>query len=371
MVHAILSDIHANATALTRALAEARRLGAGRVVCLGDVVGYGPQPAECVDTLRDTGAETIAGNHDDAVSGRLDPADFIDLAADAVSRHRDALSPNQRTWLRNLPYTLRHDSFAAAHGDFTDPPAFNYTDSPDTAAAAFAATTEPLLFVGHTHLPALYVIGASNRVHALDPVDFTLEDGKRYLVNPGSVGYPRDANGTCLSSFVLYDDAAKTVTFHYLPFAVSSVMQRGAAPRRRRSHWVLAACAAAAAAGFAVALYCGDSSPASANATTPENSATNAVGVIAEKELTLADGARIRPNLILEKDSPPAILWTRYYAADGSAIKADVKSFKQRATGALPKPPAGAVRVKLEIVAAQPGQRPIVKSFEPDAVKSP
>ena len=203
--------------------------------------------------VRRAATATTAGNHDDAVSGRLDPADFIDLAADAVARHREALSSDSLVWLKCLPYTFAEGRFACVHGDFTEPEAFNYVTDEDEAAANFAARTEQLLFVGHSHVPGMFITGSSGRVYRLDPTDFVLEDGKRYIVNPGSVGYPRSDAGICESTYVLYDDKTETVIFRRLPFTVSSVMQTGRNPRRLRKRAVAAAAVAAAvAAGAAV-----------------------------------------------------------------------------------------------------------------------
>ena len=211
MIYAIVSDIHANLDALDRVLADARACGAERVVCLGDVVGYGPRPAEAVARVREACAATVAGNHDDAVSGRMDAADFIDLAGDAVRRHRDALSPDALAWLAALPYSASIEGAALAHGDATDPAKFYYVESEDDARANFEATDAQLLFVGHTHVPCVFLTGASGAVYRITAQDFTLEDGKRYIVNPGSVGYPRETDGKCMSSYVIYDSAEKTV----------------------------------------------------------------------------------------------------------------------------------------------------------------
>ena len=140
MRYAIISDIHANESALRHVLEDAAAQGAETVVCLGDVVGYGPLPKETLALIRRTAAITLAGNHDDAVSGRQSANDFIDLAGDAVKRHREALDADALTWLRALPYDCRLEGVIAAHGDFTDPKAFNYIDDEASAEANFAAT---------------------------------------------------------------------------------------------------------------------------------------------------------------------------------------------------------------------------------------
>ena len=157
MKYAVVSDIHANLSAFRAVLADARSRGAGAVVCLGDIAGYGPLPAEAAALARQSCAFAVAGNHDDAVSGRCGAGDFTGLAADAVARHRAALPQDARDWLSSLPYVCRFGEAAATHGDFTDPEAFLYVETPEDAAASFALTRERLLFVGHTHIPCIFV----------------------------------------------------------------------------------------------------------------------------------------------------------------------------------------------------------------------
>ena len=282
MVYAIISDVHANAIALSAVLEDVRRCGAKKLLCLGDVVGYGPEPESTVSTIRARAAFTLAGNHDDAVAGRLDPSDFIDLAADAVARHREALSDENLAWLKSLPYIYNGKSFLCAHGDFTSPKTFEYVSDEHEAAANFAATKAQLMFVGHSHVPGIFLTGASGKVYSLPPTDFTLEDGKRYIVNPGSVGYPRTNGNICESTYVLYDDAEKTVSFRRLPFTVRSVMQTGRNPKRLKKRIVAAAvCAAAVAAGAAAWMLAPEE-----RVETVTEVRTNSVTKVVEKRIT-------------------------------------------------------------------------------------
>ena len=282
MVYAIISDVHANAIALSAVLEDARRCGAKKLLCLGDVVGYGPEPESTVSTIRARAAFTLAGNHDDAVAGRLDPSDFIDLAADAVARHREALSDENLAWLKSLPYIYNGKSFLCAHGDFTSPKTFEYVSDEQEATANFAATKAQLMFVGHSHVPGIFLTGASGKVYSLPPTDFTLEDGKRYIVNPGSVGYPRTNGNVCESTYVLYDDAEKTISFRRLPFTVRSVMQTGRNPKRLKKRIVAAAvCAAAVAAGAAAWMLAPEE-----RVETVTEVLTNSVTKVVEKRIT-------------------------------------------------------------------------------------
>ena len=232
MIYAVISDIHANKDALAKVIADARAEGAERIVCLGDIVGYGPEPQETLLLLKSEDAIIVAGNHDDAVSGRIQSEDFIDLAHDAVMRHKEALSQESLKYLSTLPYSAKIEGAIITHGDFLAPEKFGYIESEEDAKDNFLAIDSAVAFVGHTHIPEIFLVGQSGTVYKTQPQDFTIEEGKRYIINPGSVGYPRESGGQCHSSYVLYDSTAKTVEFRFLPFAVSSVMQKGIAPRR-------------------------------------------------------------------------------------------------------------------------------------------
>lgn len=316
MVYAIISDIHANAVALSAALEDARRCGATKILCLGDVVGYGPEPEATATAIRTRAALTIAGNHDDAVSGRLDPSDFTDLAADAVFRHREALSAENLAWLKNLPHVYRGKSFFCVHGDFTSPETFEYVSGEDDAKANFAACDAQLMFAGHTHTPEIFLTGASGRVYRLPPTDFTMEEGKRYLVNPGSVGYPRTTGNVCESTYVLYDDEERTIMFRRIPFAVRSVMQTGRNPKRLRKRTLAAiACAAAFMAGSAAWLLAPDERVETVT------EVVSMAHVDRTEKLALAAGTKkVRVEAKLAKGSPAAHLRLQFADAAGKIL---------------------------------------------------
>ncbi len=342
MIHAIISDIHANTIALSSVLADAADCGAGSVICLGDIVGYGPEPEKAVEAVRRCAAATVAGNHDDAVSGRLNPADFIDLAADAVARHREALSRESREWLGELPYVFEGDSFACAHGDFTSPETFEYVTDREQASANFAARGEQLMFVGHSHVPGIFVTGASGKAHQLAPTDFTLEDSKRYIVNPGSVGYPRTEGGRCESTYVLYDDAERTVTFRRLPFSVRSVMQTGRNPKRTRRITIAAIVAAGAlAAGAAAWLLAPDERVEVVERTVTSFAAIEHIDRQAECEMP--QGAKKVALLVkLAKGSPPAQLQLIFRDAIGKTLGDERWTAKKSKKASVKVPPAAA-----------------------------
>ena len=358
MRYAVISDIHANLDALERVLSDARNCGAERVVCLGDVVGYGPRPAECVARVRAACGATVAGNHDDAVSGRLDASDFIDLAGDAVRRHREALSPDALAWLASLPYTCDIEGAAAAHGDLAAPRKFYYVNKDEDAAANFEASPAQLMFVGHTHAPCIYLTGHSGAIYRMEPQDFLMEDGKRYIVNPGSVGYPREKDGKCMSSYVIYDTSERTVRYRFLPFSVASVMQRGQSPKRIKKRVLIAAGAAIALLAGALAWFL---------VPRPAPGEPDAALVVERRDLAPLDGCRhLRANLRLDRGSVPVKLRIRFLGSDGETLSDDSVTVKSSSTKAFGVPD-GAKTAVLTASRMKEGDEPRLLGFSPTA----
>jgi predicted phosphodiesterase len=355
MKYAVISDIHANESALRHVLADAAANGVEKTVCLGDVVGYGPLPAETIALVRASVGITLAGNHDDAVSGRLDPAAFIDLAGDAVERHREAVGPEDLEWLRSLPYIAEIDGAVAAHGDVFDPEKFYYIEDEKDAEANFGASDAQIIFVGHTHDPALFVTGSSGAVYKTEPQDFAVEAHKRYIVNPGSVGFPREMNGSCLSSYVIYDSTEKTVSFRYLPFQVSSVMQRGRNPRRIRKIFI-AAIAAIAATAAALCTFL----------LTPAVQETRDVPVEAKSIPIDSDLRNVRANLVLEKGSAPVTLKVRFLGSGGDVVAVESATVKKSSRKEFPIP-AGSRRAEFALFRITADGKVAVESFAPSA----
>lgn len=368
MKYAVISDVHANLQALEAVLKDAASQGVEKIVCLGDVVGYGPLPAETLRRVRSAAETVIAGNHDDAVSNRIPADNFIDLAAEAVKRHRAALTDEELAWLRSLPYTAELEGAIAAHGDFTDPKAFNYMMNGATVTANLKETDAQLMFVGHTHVPGVYLVGRSGRIYRIDPEDFTLEDHKRYIVNPGSVGYPRENKGQCYSSYVVYDSSEHTIQFRLLPFTVASVMQRGEDPKPVRRKLIVAAVAAAALVAGALAFLLAPTDEKIVEKETvvektvyDEDPSLN----FARKTLTLPASAKcVRAGYRIERGGDLADLHVVFRAADGSVLQS-LKSTPKGSANQPIKIPAGAVSAEFVIRRHADGTDPRIRSFDP------
>ena len=218
---AIMSDVHANPTALERVLADAEQCGVEQVVCAGDVVGYGPYPSETIRILREREIPTVMGNHDRAVAEYVGTGHMIGSAQDGVARHRAELGEDDLAWLRSLPYVYLGDGFEVAHASFCPSPmSMGYVHDRLAARDSLFNGRERVQIIGHTHLEALFRVGFVSDPHypdseQLEPHDFKMEDKWMYVINVGSVGYPRVKP---YSSYVIFDTATGEVQFRKVEF---------------------------------------------------------------------------------------------------------------------------------------------------------
>lgn len=213
---AIISDLHANLQAWKAVLLDIRSQKLDRIVCLGDLVGYGPNPAEVLEAVYANVDGFVLGNHDAALCGKMDAAQFNEGARQIIEWSASRLSRDAVRFLASLPLTLKAESFRCAHAGFVSPASFDYVIEPGEALRSLRAVPEPLLFVGHTHQPGIFVVGRSGTPHRLAPQDFQVEAGKRYLVNVGSVGQPRD--GEARACYCILDTETPAVYWRRVPF---------------------------------------------------------------------------------------------------------------------------------------------------------
>lgn len=223
MRYAVISDVHANLQAFRAVLTDISAQKIDCVLCLGDVVGYGPQPAEVLSLLHTHVAQTLMGNHDAVLTGRLNADDFDEGARRMLDWTKARLNKAALDVLAAFPYSFAGDGFACSHGDFIDPAQFNYIQNEAEAAKNFSARGEPLLFVGHTHLPAAFVLRPDGTCSRTPPDSVAIEPGCRYLINPGSVGMPRGSDFR--ASYCIYDDMRRTVTFCRVVYDVQAFRQ--------------------------------------------------------------------------------------------------------------------------------------------------
>jgi diadenosine tetraphosphatase ApaH/serine/threonine PP2A family protein phosphatase len=223
---AILSDIHANLDALAEVEAALGRLGLDRVVCLGDVVGYGASPNGCCERIRDLASVTLLGNHDAAVSGRMDYAYYYEAARQALDWTARTLDPDHVVWLRSLPYTHRVDDVAFCHGSPILPGEYEYVFALEQARDLLPhyARLAPVTFIGHSHLCKAFAYDRDGEVSDVGAPQLQLDPEKKYVISVGSVGQPRDYdNRAC---FVVYDTEARAVEYHRVPYDIEAAAQR-------------------------------------------------------------------------------------------------------------------------------------------------
>ena len=189
---AIVSDIHANRQAWNAALLDIRSQGIDRICCLGDIVGYGPNPTETLESVYSNVDYLVLGNHDAVICGKMDPSLFNEKARRIIDWTRNQLGNDAVKFLKTLPLSVSSHFFRGTHGDFSVPSSFNYIIEPEDALDSWSTVPENLLFVGHTHQPGIFLLGQSGIPRMVEPQDFVLEEGKRFLVNVGSIGQPRD-----------------------------------------------------------------------------------------------------------------------------------------------------------------------------------
>jgi predicted phosphodiesterase len=218
---AIVSDIHSNLPALEALLHHAEQGGrVDALWCLGDIVGYGPHPNECVALLRRYEHRAVAGNHDLAACGRMGTEEFNEAAAAAARWTADQLSTTARSYLEGLPPVVCEGEFTLVHGSLRWPE-WEYLLSGEQAQAHFELQRTPYGLVGHSHLPFVCrEEPAPPRLVAAGDGEGVALTEQRLILNPGSVGQPRD--GDPRSGYALYDSDARTVTYYRIEYDIAA-----------------------------------------------------------------------------------------------------------------------------------------------------
>ena len=225
---AVFADIHANRQAFSACLDFARAHGAERIVCLGDVVGYGADPEWAVDTMMglvDDGAIALRGNHDNAIGAASESMNAEAQAAIEWTRGR--LSAPQRQFLAELPLTQREDDRFYVHSDASNPARWRYVVGTSEAARSLEATDAHVTLCGHIHRPALYSMSSAAKMTSFIPttdVPVQLLGGRRWLAVVGSVGQPRDGNPA--AAFAMLDTISREITWCRVPYDVEAAANK-------------------------------------------------------------------------------------------------------------------------------------------------
>jgi diadenosine tetraphosphatase ApaH/serine/threonine PP2A family protein phosphatase len=217
----IFSDVHANLEALGAVLEAYGKESIDVYYCLGDTVGYGGSPNECANLVRELARATILGNHDAAVSGRMDYSYYYEAARHALDAHASMISPDNMAWLKSLPYEHRLDDVGVllCHGSPVRLEEFEYIFAPEQARECLAIYDRigHLTLIGHSHLCKVFALTRST-VEELPGMDFELEPDKKYIVSVGSVGQPRDFDNR--ASYTVYDSEKKRFEFKRIEYDI-------------------------------------------------------------------------------------------------------------------------------------------------------
>lgn len=222
----IIADIHSNLAAFEAVLYDAdRRGGFDSIWCLGDVVGYGPDPHDCIELLHRHEHICVAGNHDLAATGKLNTSHFNDAAATASRWTAHQLTSGDTAFLASLPLRLEQDSFTLVHGSPRQP-LWEYLLNVQEAMDNFAWFKTPYCLVGHSHAPLLFELLDKNHCigHRLSNEEHVSLDQRRLLINPGSVGQPRD--GDPRAAYAVYDEESQTILCYRTEYDIAATQTK-------------------------------------------------------------------------------------------------------------------------------------------------
>ncbi len=199
---AIISDIHSNLEALENVLKDIEMEGVDHIFCLGDIVGYGPNPNECIEMVLSSVEKAVMGNHDYAAADLCSARNFNDYAKEAIYWTRDVLKKKNVERVKEFPFIIIKDEITLVHSSPHEPHKFYYLFSESDVINGFGALKSRLCFVGHTHTPVAFVMEEDRKITALSASNLTINEKYRYIINVGSVGQPRDGdNRSCYGIF--------------------------------------------------------------------------------------------------------------------------------------------------------------------------
>jgi predicted phosphodiesterase len=229
MRYCIFSDIHSNFDALTSVLNYLKVNPVDQIICLGDIVGYGPEPHQCIEVLQNTPKlRVICGNHDAAAAGRIGDFEFNDTARQALEINKEHMTREDKQYILNLDDTISENDLRFVHGSPRDN-LNEYLFLMDKFKENMNYFNERVCFVGHTHHPLIYIYesgtGNGSCMNIEDDVEmFTLSPVKKHIVNVGSVGQPRDYKSS--SSIVFFDTKTSTITFRRVPYNYKATQEK-------------------------------------------------------------------------------------------------------------------------------------------------
>lgn len=225
MRYGIISDIHGNIEALEATLKSLGNESIDEYVCLGDVVGYGANPAECVSIVRELCKIAILGNHDAAVAGRMDYSYYYDAARDALDWCKNVLSDEDISWLEQRPYHVRVGDIDFCHGSPIFPEEFEYIFTREKAKELLPHREElaPVTFIGHSHLTKSFALSPDEAFNVRG-TEFNVRENYKYIITAGSVGQPRDYDPRSCSA--IYDTETRSFSYVRTEYDIDAQMKK-------------------------------------------------------------------------------------------------------------------------------------------------
>lgn len=224
MRYGILADIHSNLEAFIEVKKQRETENIDKFICLGDIVGYGANPKECIIQSKEMFDVIIAGNHDWAAAGTFDLLCFNQYAREAVKWTKEIIDEAEANFLKSLPLIKEVDDFILVHGSLYHPDDFNYILNLPEALKAFNNMQQHICFIGHSHAPAIFVKGENLSIDYLDVSKIKMAPEKKYIINVGSVGQPRDGNPK--ACFCIYDTDTKIAEIKRVSYPVEKTQNK-------------------------------------------------------------------------------------------------------------------------------------------------
>jgi len=222
MRFAIFSDIHANWEALEAVLHDAEERAVTSYICLGDVVGYNANPHECVVRVREMDCPIVKGNHDEQASLAESSRDFNELAEHAIEWTRANLTADDKDWLRDLRLERQVRDFTIVHATLDTPAQWGYVFNNLDAAASFTYQHTAVCFFGHTHVPMAFI--RDDGVRRITFEQIHIETGRKYFINAGSTGQPRD--GDWRAAYCIYDTERNLIELHRVKYDLDTAQKK-------------------------------------------------------------------------------------------------------------------------------------------------
>jgi len=220
MTYAIFSDIHSNLQAYETFIEDCKKEKIDKYYCVGDIVGYGANPRECIKLTKELDCPVVCGNHDWAVAGKLSCDYFNPRAKHAVLWTKAAIDEKDKNYLSRLPFVYEERDFALVHGSLDSPEEFNYISDLRSATYNISLQKSKICFIGHSHVPVIFFKPKDNYVNYITQLEIKIEPDILYLINVGSVGQPRD--GDWRGCYCIYDDEKNSLRLKRYEYDVKS-----------------------------------------------------------------------------------------------------------------------------------------------------